>query len=351
MIKKRLRNGEPCAKCAQTEEMLRRRGLWDRVDEVVWAIEGEADSPGAVVGRRHGVDVAPFFVVRDEGGGETVFRSALQLIRTHLSQAPVAVSRTVGLPDGPDESPGEGADEGAGEDWVALAAELSQRDPAGILRWGLERYGERCTLRFEGAEDVVLIDMAMQLGLAFKVFAIDTGRLRPESYRFLDAVRNHYGVAIDLYFPDASAISELVRQKGPNSFLQDGHAECCALRRVAPQKRALRKFEAWVSGRRKDQRPHASPDLPVVLQDPEFVGAKGPIVRLNPLANWTRDRVWAYIEEKQVPVNELHALGFVAIGCEPCTRPTAPDRPEREGLWWWEGAGEGADAVPAGDGI
>jgi phosphoadenosine phosphosulfate reductase len=225
------------------------------------------------------------------------------------------------------------------------------KNPPEILRWALERYGERCALRFEGAEDVVLIDMAIALGLPFKVFAIDTGRLRAESYRFIDAVRNHYGIAIDVYVPDAAAISELVRQKGPNSFLRDGHAECCALRRVAPQRRALGKFEAWVSGRRNDQRPGADPDLPVVLQDAEFEGAKGPIVRLNPLAKWTRDRVWAYIEEKQVPVNELHALGFVAIGCEPCTRPTTPDRPERDGLWWWERSGEESEAVPAGNGI
>src|SRR5690606_35374870 len=71
MIKKRLASGEPCAKCRQTEDMLMRRGLWDRIDEVVWAVEGDADSAGMVLARAHGVTTAPFFVVRDEDGRDS----------------------------------------------------------------------------------------------------------------------------------------------------------------------------------------------------------------------------------------------------------------------------------------
>ena len=239
MIKKRLLNGDPCPKCAQTEDMLRRRGLWERVDEVVWAVEGQSESRGSVLSRRHAVDRAPFFIVRDDRGEETVFLSALQLIREHLTDASPTVADATGVENF--------------ENLAAAADELSERHPSEILRWGLERYGERCALRFEGAEDVVLIDMATQLALPVATFAIDTGRLRPEAYRFLDVVRDHYGVAIDVYFPDAAGVADLVREKGPNSFRRDGHAECCALRRVEPQKRALGKFEAWVSGRRNDQ--------------------------------------------------------------------------------------------------
>jgi phosphoadenosine phosphosulfate reductase len=338
MIKKRLQNGDPCPKCAQTEDMLRRRGLWDRIDEVVWAVEGESASPGALLGTRHAVDRAPFFVVRDDRGTETVFLSALQLIRKHLSDAPRAAAPAA--PDG--EQP---------EDLATRASALSGRHPSEILKWGLERYGEGCAIRFDGADDVVLIDMAAQLGLPVAIFAIDSGRLRSETHTFLDAVRDHYGVAIDVYLPDAAAIADLVRRKGPNSFLRDGHAECCALRRVAPQQRALAKLEAWVSGRRNDQSLSGAAPLAVVSHDSEFAGAKGPLVRLNPLANWTRDQVWAYIEERQVPVNELHAQGFVAIGCEPCTRPTRVDQPIGDGLWWWERPSSEPDVLPAGEGI
>lgn len=338
MIKKRLLNGDPCPKCAQTEDMLRRRDLWQRIDEVIWAIEGESDSPGAVMGSRHGVDRAPFFVVRDDSGHETVFVSALQLIRAHLSDAPAA-------------DPSEAKSLEPPEDLSAVAEDLSQRDPSEILRWGLDRYGDRCALRFDAGLDVVLIDMATRLGLAVSIFAIDTGRLRPETHRFLDTVRDHFGVVIELHLPDAAAVGDLVRRKGTNSFLRDGHAECCALRRVAPQQRALAGFLAWVSGERNDQRLVGSAPLAVVSRDAEFDIEKGSLVRLNPLANWTRERTWDYIRDRQLPVNGLHAEGFVAIGCQPCTRATRDDQPERDGLWWWERSDSSSQTKPAGDGI
>src|SRR5687768_10388627 len=84
MVKKRLANGEPCRKCAQTEEMLRQRGLWERIDEVVWAVEGDPESPGMVLAQRFGVEQAPFFLVSDDSGQVSAYRSALQLIREKL---------------------------------------------------------------------------------------------------------------------------------------------------------------------------------------------------------------------------------------------------------------------------
>ena len=37
-----------------------------------------------------------------------------------------------------------------------------------------------------------------------------------------------------------------------------------------------------------------------------------------------------------VPTNDLHACGYISIGCEPCTRAVLPNQHEREGRWWWE---------------
>ena len=37
-----------------------------------------------------------------------------------------------------------------------------------------------------------------------------------------------------------------------------------------------------------------------------------------------------------MPVNELHAQGFLSIGCAPCTRAVQPGESERAGRWWWE---------------
>ena len=87
MVKKTIIDGSDCRKCAEATDYLQSRGLWDRIDEVVWAHEGDPSSPGMVLGARLGVERAPFFVVRDATGKETVYVSVLQLVRDRLNQA------------------------------------------------------------------------------------------------------------------------------------------------------------------------------------------------------------------------------------------------------------------------
>ena len=86
MVKKRLADGSECRKCQEASEHLTSRGLWNRIDEIVWAQEGDAGSPGMQLGSALGVDRAPFFVVRD-GSGQTVYVSVLQLVKERLGQA------------------------------------------------------------------------------------------------------------------------------------------------------------------------------------------------------------------------------------------------------------------------
>jgi phosphoadenosine phosphosulfate reductase len=313
MVKKRLRSGEPCRKCAQTEDMLRRRGLWERIDEVIWAEEDEPASAGAVVAARLGVDRAPFFVVHDEGGGEVVYESVLELIKERLSNGGASAEPT---------------------DLEAAAASLEGREPDEILRWGLERFGADLGLAFSGAEDVVLIDMAAEIGLPFSVFCLDTGRLDPDTYRFIDEVRVRYGTGISLFSPDPARLEPFVRQKGLFSFYEDGHKECCGIRKVEPLGRALAGLSAWATGQRRDQNPETRGVLPVVEADP----ARPTLVKLNPLVGWNADQVWDYIRDRNVPHNALHARGYRSIGCAPCTRAVLPGQHERDGRWWWERA-------------
>jgi phosphoadenosine phosphosulfate reductase len=217
-----------------------------------------------------------------------------------------------------------------------LAARLAGAEPAEILRFGLERYGERCAIAFSGAEDVVLIDMATRLDLPFSVLTLDTGRLHGDTYEYLDTIRRRYGVAIQTCFPDGDELTELVGTRGPNSFFEDGHHACCAVRKVAPLRRALAGFGAWVSGLRRDQSPATRADVVVVESDSLFRGADATLLKLNPLAGWSGERVWSYIRDHDVPTNPLHDRGFASIGCEPCTRPAGSGQHPREGRWWWE---------------
>jgi phosphoadenosine phosphosulfate reductase len=218
----------------------------------------------------------------------------------------------------------------------ALNAEYADKHPREILTVALRDYAPHIGLSFSGAEDVVLVDMARKIGGDFDVFTLDTGRLHGETYQFIEKVRDHYGIQIDVYFPQAKAVQKLVREKGFFSFYRDGHKECCGIRKVEPLVRALKGRRAWVTGQRKDQSPGTRANVAVIQVDSAFGSEAEPLVKLNPLANWTSKQVWAYIREHDVPYNPLHDRGFMSIGCEPCTRQVNPGQHEREGRWWWE---------------
>jgi phosphoadenosine phosphosulfate reductase len=325
MVKKRLASGEPCRKCAQAEDVLKGRGLWGRVDHVVWADEADPESPGMQLAARLGVANAPFFVVDQDDGTQRVYESTLKLVgdltaATRAGASPAAASvPTAG-------------------DIEAAARDLAESPPSDILRYGLEHWGSSLGIAFSGAEDVALVHMASETGLPFSVFCLDTGRLHPETYRFVEAVRKRYGVEITMTVPEATALQGFVKKKGLFSFYEDGHEECCGIRKVEPLRRVLGGLAAWATGQRRDQSPATRSAIAVIEQDRAFSGAGGPLVKLNPLAGWSSARVWSYIRDNGVPYNTLHERGFVSIGCEPCTRATLPGEHERAGRWWWEAA-------------
>jgi phosphoadenosine phosphosulfate reductase len=221
-------------------------------------------------------------------------------------------------------------------DLGAVASSYASRDPRDILELALREYSPDLGLSFSGAEDVALVDMASKIGLPFKVFVLDTGRLHPETYQFIEKVRTHYRIAVETLFPQPDAVQTLVREKGLFSFYVDGHKECCGIRKVEPLMRALAPLRAWVTGQRKDQSPSTRADVPVVQLDRTFGTPQKPLVKFNPLSFWTSKQVWSYIRANGVPYNSLHDRGFISIGCEPCTRPTNPGEHERAGRWWWE---------------
>lgn len=218
----------------------------------------------------------------------------------------------------------------------ALAAEYASKTPQDILEFAFREFAPDIAISFSGAEDVVLVDMAARLGTPVRVFSLDTGRLHAETYRFIDRVANHYHIDIDVMFPQAAAVESLVRAKGLFSFYKDGHKECCGIRKVEPLVRALRPLRAWVTGQRKDQSPGTRTSVPVVQLDRTFGTPDTPLVKFNPLSEWSSKQVWDYIRANDVPYNELHERGYVSIGCEPCTRATLPGQHERAGRWWWE---------------
>lgn len=230
----------------------------------------------------------------------------------------------------------------------ALQAELAGKNPNKILKAALEQF-DTIAISFSGAEDVVLIDMAVKIRKDVAVFSLDTGRLHPETYRFIEKVRKHYGIDIELLAPDYRQLDALVKSKGLFSFYEDGHSECCGIRKVEPLKRKLSGLDAWITGQRKDQSLDTRQDIPEVQLDTNFGSVEKPLVKFNPLLNWSSAQVWDYIDAWQVPFNELHGKGFISIGCEPCTRPVLPNQHERAGRWWWEDAAKKECGLHAGN--
>lgn len=183
-----------------------------------------------------------------------------------------------------------------------------------------------------GIEDQLIAHHIFTERLPIDVVTLDTGRLFPSTYKLWQETEERYGVRISAFYPDAQAVGDMVADAGINGFYysKDSRLSCCEVRKVEPLRRALTGASAWITGLRADQSQHRS-DTPFASWDAERA-----LVKVAPLFDYRRDDVAAACAELDVPINELHAKGFLSIGCEPCTRALRPGEPERAGRWWWE---------------
>lgn len=206
--------------------------------------------------------------------------------------------------------------------------------PADILKIGVKAAKGPVSLACSfSVEDIVIIDMAHDLGLPIGIFALDTGRLNEETYEVADAVSERYKIKIDWFFPQHEAVERLEREKGLFSFresLENRH-ECCHIRKVEPLGRALKGLAGWITGLRREQSVTRTALAPI---EPDAMN--NGILKINPLLEWSEALVWEYAEARRIPTNRLHKQGYPSIGCAPCTRAVAPGEHPRAGRWWWE---------------
>ena len=212
--------------------------------------------------------------------------------------------------------------------------ELESKSAQEIVAWALSHFGDRVALASSfGAEDVALIDMMVKVTPKPKIFTLDTGRLNQETYDVMDKIREKYHVAIDVMFPKADAVEQMVREKGLNLFYHsiENRKLCCGIRKVEPLNRALAALDAWMTGLRRDQVVTRTS-----VKKVDIDADHGGMVKINPLADWTWEQVLGYVKTHQVPYNVLHDRGYPSIGCAPCTRAVKPGEDFRAGRWWWE---------------
>jgi len=182
------------------------------------------------------------------------------------------------------------------------------------------------------AEDMVMTHAIAALGAPIEVFVIDTGRLHAETLAVLAELQRRYALAVEVLRPQPDAVAAYVERHGANAFYDrvDLRRRCCQITKVEPLERALAGRDAWLTGQRRAQSSTRS-TLEVEERDDE----RG-IIKFNPLAAWSDETVWSYVQQHDVPVNALHARGYPSIGCEPCTRAIRPGEDPRAGRWWWE---------------
>jgi len=183
-----------------------------------------------------------------------------------------------------------------------------------------------------GLEDQAILHAIARTASDIDVFTLDTGRHFPETLDTLDRSQQRYGLRVRVIAPDAADLEKLVARDGVFGFRLSVEARkaCCDIRKVRPLRRALDGAAVWITGLRREQSTGRG-TVPFAAWDNEYR-----TIKVNPLADWSLERLEAYVAANDIPVNPLHARGFPSIGCQPCTRAILPGEDIRAGRWWWE---------------
>lgn len=211
--------------------------------------------------------------------------------------------------------------------------ELNERfagqSPQEMLTFALERFFPKVVLACSfGAEDVVLWDMMHRINPQASLFYLDTDFLFPETHAVRDRLIARYRVTAEQVIRVVPALTpaEQAKQFGDLLWVRQPD-QCCQIRKVDPLTGILKNYSAWVTGIRRDQSPTRA-TAGLVEWDDKFG-----LVKFNPLAAWTNDQVWNYINTHDVPYNALHDQRYPSIGCTHCTTPVQPGADPRSGRW------------------
>ena len=212
---------------------------------------------------------------------------------------------------------------------AAKSAELEGRPAQDILAWAISEYRPRlCISTAFGVEGCALIDMAVKLDPKIPVFTVDTGFLFPETHELIARFVERYRIELATYTGEVTKADQEAKH-GLALWNRDPDL-CCALRKVEPTERAVRGMDAWLAGLRRDQGKSRA-GIPILDRLTHEDGS--PLIKISPLARWTRDDTWRYVVANDVPYSPLLDRGYKSIGCWPCTRPVAADASERDGRW------------------
>ena len=205
------------------------------------------------------------------------------------------------------------------------AEELEQLSAEEVIRFATQQYSSLTFACSFGAEDVVIVDMLQHISPSTDIFYLDTDFHFQETYETRDRMVDRYGLDFVRVSPLITP-EEQAEKHTPELWTSDPNL-CCNIRKVEPLTRNLSRYDAWITGIRRDQAPTRA-NSKKVEYDYKFG-----LMKFNPLADWTSEDVWKYIRDNDVIYNPLHDRNFPSIGCEQCTRQVMPGEDPRAGRW------------------
>lgn len=212
------------------------------------------------------------------------------------------------------------------EQLPALSQAMEDKTPQEVLRWAWDTYGDKLTMATAfGAEGCAIIAMLSEITHDAYLFNLDTGYQFPETLETRQRLMDKYGIPIHLV-SSTQSVSEMEAEHGGPIYGSNPDL-CCHIRKVVPLENALTGYDAWISAIRRDQAPTRA-HAPIIGLDRKFR-----LVKINPLANWTKRDVWEYILKNDVPYNPMHDRGYPSIGCRPCTQAVGAGEDDRAGRW------------------
>ena len=214
----------------------------------------------------------------------------------------------------------------------ALAERFETSSVDEILSWVWDSFGEKAAIgtSFQGSGLVIMHHAYKKLGIKLPAFTLDTGLLFPETYELKRKLEDYFDVEIEAVEPQQS-VDEQERTLGANLW-ETNPDTCCTMRKVIPLQGKLGKIDVWITGIRRQQSDLRKERKALELY--QFDALRDlHILKLNPMVNWSREQVWDYLKEHEIPYNPLHDRGYRSIGCWPCTRPVGEDQNERAGRW------------------
>ena len=200
-----------------------------------------------------------------------------------------------------------------------------------ILRWAWDRFGTRAAIgtSFQGA-GIVMMDHALRAGIPLPVFTLDTQLLFPETYELKRKLEERFGIQIEAMVPDQTP-DQQAGEFGPELWTTKPDL-CCTLRKVEPLKKKFEQLAVWITGLRRQQSETREKTKIIEMYHFDVLRDRY-ILKMNPMANWSREAVWEHIKKNDIPYNPLQDRGYRSIGCRPCTRATDVGENERAGRW------------------